>query len=230
MVTIREPVKEKDIALTDRLLASNLTANDFDIVRADIEIFNNGETRRLISTLKYRNPGNYLISIKHRTGLEAARIYITKDTVLVNDRIYKTLYVGSNDYLLEKYGIETAVIPLIFGDYLNSLTEAVTLKDCKNGISEMQGYINNREIWYYMDCNRAKLSSVSVRDKAGTSGIELNFSEFRRSGNLLYPGKIIFEDVRGRNKIIINIESVTYIDSEIIEFVPGRNYKKVILK
>ena len=229
-ITTPAPVKESSMTLTDRLIASNLTAGDFDIVKADVEVFNNGENRKLISTVKYRKPGNYLVSVKHRTGVEAARIYITKDTVLINDRIYKTLYIGSNEYLLNKYGIETDVIPLIFGDYLEGLDDAVTLKDCKNGISEIQGYLDKKEIWYYMDCNRAKLSAVSVSDKAGTSGVNLNFSEFKKTGNKIYPSEIVFEDVTGRNKIIINIESIIYKDSERIEFIPGRNYKKVILK
>ncbi len=82
------------MTLTDRLIASNLTQETLLILfKADVEVFNNGENRKLISTVKYRKPGNYLVSVKHRTGVEAARIYITKDTVLINDRIYKTLYM-----------------------------------------------------------------------------------------------------------------------------------------
>ena len=83
--------------------------------------------------MKYRLPGNYLVSIRNKTGMEAARVYVTHDTVLINDRIYRKLYIGSNEYLLKKYGIATNSLPLVFGDYLKGLSEVEILKDCSNG-------------------------------------------------------------------------------------------------
>jgi len=78
-----------DEALTARIFSMNVTKTDFNIPRADIEIFNNGKSQRLIANLKYRNPGIYLAAIKNRSGIEAARIYITRDTIMINDRIIK---------------------------------------------------------------------------------------------------------------------------------------------
>ena len=40
-----------------------------------------------MATIKYELPDKYLISIRSKAGIEAARIFITKDTVLINDRI-----------------------------------------------------------------------------------------------------------------------------------------------
>lgn len=230
VLTIPEKVITDNMTLTERLLGSNITAMDFDIIKAEIDIFNNGENRKLLCSIKYRKPGNYLIAVKHRSGMEAARIYITNDTIMVNDRIYKNLYIGSKDYLFKKYGIETRMLPLVFGDYLNSLRDAETIKDCKNGISEIQGYLDGKEIWYFIDCNKGKLKAVKISDRIGTSGININFDEFKKSGNNLFPGRITVEDTKGENKVIISIGEVEYRDSEKIEFIPGRNYKKIILK
>lgn len=217
-------------SMADMLTAANITSRDFDIVKADIEVFSNGSGRRLLASVKHRKPGEYLISLRHRTGIEAARIFINRDTIMVNDRIYRNLYIGSNDWLIERYGIGTMLIPLVFGDYLASMSDAVTLSDCRSGVSEIQGYIGDRELWYYIDCNSAKVSSVTVSDISGRNPVKLSFGSFKRSGNYFYPGKISIVDMTGSNRISIEIASVEFRDSGKIEFIPGNNYEKIILK
>ena len=69
--------------------------------------------------LKFEYPDKYLISIKSRTGIEGARIYISEDTILFNDRINKKMYYGSSLYLKRKYGLTTNFLPLIFGDIVS---------------------------------------------------------------------------------------------------------------
>ncbi len=217
-------------SLSKLVIASNITARDFDIVKAEIELFDNGSGRKLLGSLKYRAPGEYLISLRHRSGLEAARIFITADTVMVNDRISRNLYIGSSEYILNKFGIGTTLIPLIFGDYLISMKDAETVRDCRSGISEIQGYIGDREIWYFLDCKIGKVSSVTVSDRIGRDAVRLNFSEYRKSGNYFYPGKITLEDVGGMSRINIVIGSLEFRDSKKLEFIPGKNYEKIILK
>lgn len=218
------------IELSDKILSRNMTTGNFNIVKAEVEIINNGDSQKLIASCKYRTPENYLLSIRNRTGIEAARIYITKDTILINDRIYRKLYCGSNEYLMDKYGLATNALPLIFGDYIDQITEIEQLKDCKNGTAEIQGYLDRKEIWYYLDCGRAKVSAISLCDKAGTAGINFRYSNFKSVGKFIYPGQINIEDIKGRTKIGIKILSVEYQNIEQIGFIPGRNYEKIILK
>lgn len=227
-----ENISRRDLSLPleNRICALNMTAGNFNINKAEIEIDNNGKKQKLLATLKYRLNGNYLISVRNRTGIEAARIYITKDTVLINDRIYKKLYRGSKEYLLKKYGLSTNAIPLLFGDYIINLREKETVKDCKDGISEIQGYLENKEIWYYVDCNKDKVTGVSISDKTGAAGINMKFSNFLNYGNKMYPEKIVAEDARENTKISIKINSVDYNADEDIELIPGRNYEEIILR
>lgn len=224
-----KPVRNISL-LPEKILSMNVTEQDFNIQRAEIEISNNGESQRLIASLKFRNPGTWLVAVKNRAGIEAARIYITKDTVMVNDRIYKKLYVGSNDFLLKKYGITTDAIPLIFGDYLDDLTEMETVKDCKEGFAEWQGYRDKKELWYTLDCSRAKVAGLTISDKAGTAGINMKYDDFRKTGNILFPGKIIIEDIMQNTHIDIIIGNLELVSGNKIEFIPGRNYEKIILK
>ena len=59
-------------------------------------------------------PDKFLISIKSHTGIEVARIFLTGDSIMINDRINKKLYYGSTSYLKNKYGLTTAVFPVIW--------------------------------------------------------------------------------------------------------------------
>jgi len=149
---------------------------------------------------------------------------------MINDRIYRKLYCGSNEYLLKKYGIATNSLPLVLGDYLNELSEVEILKDCTGGISQIQGYLDSKEIWYYLDCNKSKVTAVTISDKAGTAGINMEFSEFMERGNNSYPEKISIEDAMQKTKIIIKIISVEFNNNDQLEFIPGKNYERIILK
>jgi hypothetical protein len=226
------PVKSSDssLELNKRALNRNLTKGSFNIVKAEVEILNNGDSQKLIASMKYRVPGNYLLTIRNRTGIEAARVYITHDTVMINDRIYRKLYCGSNEYLLKKYGIATNSLPLVLGDYLNELSEVEILKDCTGGISQIQGYLDSKEIWYYLNCSKSKVTAVTISDKAGTAGINMEFSEFMERGNNSYPEKISIEDAMQKTKIIIKIISVEFNNNDQLEFIPGKNYERIILK
>ncbi len=219
-----------EASLLKQLVSSNITEKDFDIVKADIEVVSKGSGRKFLGSVKYRTNGEYLISLKHRTGLEAARIFISRDTVMVNDRIYRNLYIGSNDWLVKNYGIGTGLIPLIFGDYDGTMTEVVTLRDCSTGVSEIQGYVGDRELWYFIDCRTGKASAVTVSDKTGRNSVRLSFDEYRKSGTFLFPGRISIEDISGNSRINIVIGSVEFRDSQRLEFIPGNNYEKIILK
>jgi hypothetical protein len=211
-------------------MKSNMTSFDFDIIKAEVEIINNGDKQRLICSVKYRKPGDYLIAIRNRTGVEAARIYITGDTLMINDRIHRKLYCGSNEYLLEKYGIGTKALPLVFGDYFDKLLDSETIKECVNGITEIRGYLEKKELWYFLDCNKFKVTGVSISEKEGYAGISMKFSDFVNIGERSYPAKIDLSDITERTKIEIQIVSVEYDKNDKLEFIPGRNYEKIVLK
>jgi len=230
VVTKGETGVDNNLGLSEKAISRNLTINDFNIVKANVEVTNNGEKQKLIASIKYRKIGNYLVTIRNRTGIEAARALVTTDTVLINDRIYRRLYCGSNDYLLKKYGVSADLLPLVFGDYLGGLTEVEVIKDCRNGISEIQGYHLNKELWYSVDCKRAKVTSVTVSEKNGTAGINMIFGDIRSEGNFVYPCRISLEDVSGKTKISIEIVSVDFTDQRELEFIPGKNYERIILK
>ena len=102
----------------ERIENQNLTKRNFFIQKAEIEILSEEENQKLIASIKFIYPDQYLISLKSKTGIEAARIFITDDTVLINDRINRKLYFGKPAQLKNKYGISPAVLPVVLGDFI----------------------------------------------------------------------------------------------------------------
>jgi len=119
---------------------------------------------------------------------------------------------------------------LIFGDYLNDLSELEVVKECMNGSAELQGYRGNKEIWYIIDCDKGKVSGVTISDKAGTTGINMKYSDFKQNGKMIFPEKIMIEDSKGNTRLNIFIGNMEYVTEDNIDFIPGRNYEKIILK
>jgi len=221
---------DSSLSLLEKAVKGNVMHRNFNIPKAEIEIFNNGEKQKLLAYMKYREPGMYLISIRSRAGIEAARIYITKDTLLINDKIYKKLYCGSTEDLTGKYGISTAALPLIIGDFLYQYEGDTGLLNCKNGEAEFIGTLNQNEIRYKLDCKLAKVTDANISAGNRTVGINMKFSDFKETDNFIFPGVIQVEDFSKQNQIKIELSSINFDVSDNIEFIPGKNYEIVVLK
>ena len=216
--------------LVERVIAGNITGSNFNITKADIEIENNGQKQKLMANMKYRKPGIYLLSVRSKTGIEAARAYITDDTLMINDKIYRKLYCGSTEYLSDKYGISINSLPLITGDFLSNFTDRYGVPECENGIERIQSYLNEKMIWYSVDCNQAKVTTVSVNDIGDAGGFKMEFSNFKESDRYIFPGTIQIEDFSKKTRIRIDISDIIFNTRDSIVFLPGRNYDKIVLK
>ncbi len=146
----------------DVIREQNITNQDFNIQKAEIEIVKDDERQILLASLKYRKGGNYLLSIRSRSGIEAARFYITKDTVLVNDKIRRRIYYASSSYLKEKYGISIDAFPVLLGDYLENDKSDESRLICSNGVVDKKGKIQNRNINYTIDCGLKKIKAAKI--------------------------------------------------------------------
>jgi hypothetical protein len=90
--------------ITESVSQQNITNSGFFIEKAEIEINNDKGKEKFIANIKFELPDKYLISLKSRSGIEGARIYLSKDTILVNDRINQIEYYGTSFYIRKKYG------------------------------------------------------------------------------------------------------------------------------
>lgn len=229
--TIRnKSYNEKEGALVFKKIEDqNISSNSFFIERAEFSIKTEGVERSGLGTIKFKKPDRFLISIKSKTGIEAARIYITTDSVKVNDRINKKLYYGSVTDIKKKYGFTDALVPVILGDFINeSIIDKDTIK-CHNGEFKFDGIIKGRSINYVIDCVFGK--SIITIPETGFEDhtIEINYSEFFLVNNINIPGKIEISDKLDKLSIEISIKKITFPWEGEIDFMPGKQYEKIHL-
>lgn len=208
----------------------NISKSAFNISKAEIEISENGEKSRLLAYMKYRTPGDYLISIRGRSGIEAARIYMTTDTVMINDRINKKLYIGSSRDLAGKYGITGDEIPVVTGDFIADEASDKVKVNCDKGKAFISTRIENKKIEYTFDCRLNKPVRCKIYDDKGNQGLEFQYAKFIRVDSKTIPGTIIINDFLRETNIKIEIKKIDFQDKEPLNFIPGRGYEKIILR
>jgi hypothetical protein len=208
---------------TSRVKEQNITYKNFYISKAEVEILSNERKENILCTVKHVYPGKYLISIKNRAGIEAARIFVSNDTLLINDRINRKIYYGENKILEKKYGISYVLIPVLLGDLINNDLAEKNKEECIKGLIRTNYFIEGFRIQYVVDCKIYKAIYAYVMEE--NNEIEFKFSKYFKKGNLLFPGLIEVDDKNSMVHIIINVKKVDFPWEGSIDFIPGAKYE-----
>lgn len=207
----------------------NLTNYDFQIQKASLEITSATGKEKLIASLKFMRPGTYLISLRNTSGIEAARFYITPDTILVNDRINRKLFHASPGYLKDKYGLSTIYLPVILGDLVGSMEKNEKV-ECRNGEYAIFEKTDSENLGFTVDCSKGKVREVKSGNSNSDNRIIIQFDKFRNEGSLFFAGEINIRNEDEQEAIKMTIERISAGITEDIVFIPGKNYEDVILK
>jgi hypothetical protein len=210
------------------LVANNLTGKRFFIQKASVQISSKDINEKFLASVKFVPPDSFNLSIRSRTGLEVARILITEDTVLVNDRLQRILYYGKPGALTRKFGISLDFIPLVFGDYIQS--GSIGDKQCMNGFTEISGSLRGSKIRYLIDCRRLKNTKLVHEGSIGNLGTEVEFDDFRKIDGIFYPSSIKVKEVKTNTVITIKIEEIERPFEGNIHFIPGNRYDLIELR
>ncbi len=208
---------------------NNIYPGGLFIQRADIEADTKDGSNNFIVTLKRDSSQRYLISIRSKTGLEAARIFLSKDTILVNDRINRKLYYGSSDYLFRRFGIRFNLLPLLFGDFLSDGVIDDNSGNCKAGKLQVKCQVGGHKIQYMIDCKRLKVTNTYTEGNFGKVSLEMGFSKFLSMNNHEIAKNIVIKDIKSQSSIKVSIRKVILPWNGIIEFIPGNNYEHIEL-
>ena len=224
----RETRLRKDvnkIFLLDNVERQNISKSGFYIQKAEIE-FTSGETRqKLLAVIKFEFPGKYLISIKNKSGIEAIRVLLTSDTVLVNDRLNKIVYYGRPVDLKKKYGIPFDFIPFIFGDFMSDNENDISSSNCINGQSEVTGSMKGIKINYVLDCSLEKSIAASLEDSFEKRIVEFKYKNFIEVNSKIIPEYINVIDNQKKLEIVIKVLKTEIPWIGKIEFFPGSGYE-----
>lgn len=207
----------------------NLTANNFFIQKAEFKVISQEESINGLGSIKFEKPDKYLISLKSKGGIEVARIFISDDTILINDRINKKLYYGSPAYLKAKYGVTASVLPLLLGDYLNDDVYDNSKIKCLEGKFDIKGVINRVQVHYIIDCRSGKTLLALPEHNINGGKLQIRYSNFLRTGKAFTPWKIEVSDSLSKTTIEINIDKIESPWEGTIQFIPGSQYEQIHL-
>jgi hypothetical protein len=213
----------------ENLTKQNITSAGFFVQKAEIELSNQNGKQKFIATVKFAYPDKYLISLKSRTGIEGARIYISKDSLIGNDRINKKMYFVSVFYLKQKYGLNQSLLPLIFGDLIKEEKQLLPDEKCVGGSLVFKTVFKGVNLSYNIDCRKSKTSIVDVSSIFLEQSVKLRSVGYQNAGVITIPKVIEIEDLTQYTKIRIKFVKVEYPWYGNVKFIPGRGYEIIEL-
>jgi hypothetical protein len=209
---------------------SNLTNFSFYIQRVEIELNNEEESKSFLASVKFSKPDSFLISIRSKSGIEAARIFVTGDTLMINDRINKILYYGSGDDLNRKFGYSGNLIPLLFGDFLFKTENDNYILNCKEGIGKLDYYFEDNNLTSSIDCSSGKLVQTEIKNKNVKNTVLIKYLEVEKERTISRYSKVQVFNLGGNGMILIKYSKIEIPYRGYIEFIPGKNYELVRIR
>jgi hypothetical protein len=206
--------------IAESVSEQNITNGGFFIEKAEIELNNDKGKEKFIANIKFEAPDKYLISLKSRSGIEGARIYLSKDTILINDRINQIEYYGTSFYLRKKYGFSMSTLPLIFGDL-------VVEGNFKNNGNKCE--VKGVDLNYSIDCKKRKVILVNQINNLVQPGVKIKYDRFHIIGYILVPETIELEDYQYNTSIRIKVIKIVKPWNGNLKFVPGKGYELIEL-
>lgn len=211
-----------------KIRSLNISGRDYNILKAVVKISSAEEKSEFLVNFRFHLPDTFMFSVKSKIGIEAARGLISKDTIIINDRLNKKLYYGSSAYLSEKYGVKISSLHLIMGDLITQGLEINDTLKCENGEARFSDLSGGRKIEYKINCKTGKVTDTFI--EAENEEILLEFEKHITEGKVEMPGIIKISDKNNETEIEIKIEKFTTGDIENIIFIPGSGYEKNLLK
>jgi hypothetical protein len=219
-----------DVNTIESVIVNNLSAEDFYIQKADIIVAQNNFSARLNASIKFRKPDTLLITVRSRSGIEAGRALITKDTILINDKINNKLLIGSPSAIGPKYGIEPSLIFLIIGDVIINEDDKKSPVNCQKGIYRNEYEIQGKKVEYIIDCQKRKATQAYFEGDIRSGNITLKFTDIIQQDKIKYPQKIEINDDLNSLNIVMEIKKIERPWKGRISFVPGQGFKVIRLK
>jgi hypothetical protein len=215
----------------DKLVKNNVSNNSFIINRVDIQINRNGEKQSLISTVRYNSEQErILIVLRTIAGIEVARFYTGKDTVIFADRFNQKVYYGKPDYFKEKFGIDVKQIFTLLGDYLVINDSELKDNDCVNGRKLIKISYKKELLSYIINCRLSKAEQIEINYANGANRILIDLGKFRTKGLYSFASEIKITGSEELGDLLIRMKAIDAYDNAIQIPVVRNDYEEIPLK
>jgi hypothetical protein len=231
--SVSKNIRERNSNPSEKILISkileevkenNITRKGFFIQKAEIQISTLDKKKKILGSLKFEHPDKFLISLKSNMGIEFARIFISEDTLLINDRISRNLIYGSAKDLDRKFGISAFIIPLIIGDYLEDGMYEKENEIFKNEKLYIDGVFHEMNIKISIDTEQGKTINAILKRDFNQKEIQIKYDRFINKEDLIMPGRVKIIDLEREAKIEILFKRIEFPWDGKIQFMPGKGY------
>ncbi len=209
---------------------NNLSNRDFNIQKAEINVIQDNISVRFIADIKFRRPDSMMITVRSRTGIEAGRAFITRDTLIIKDRFNKKLLVGKPEALAKKYGIDASFLFTVLGDIVVEEKDRAVMLECVKGEFRKEYDIHGKRVEYIIDCQRKKLKQTYLEGDINSGNITIDLSDIKNEGKIIYPGRIEINDDLKSVGISIEIKRIESPWSGKIGSIAGQGYKVIKIR
>lgn len=172
----------------------NLNNLDYDNLSMKSKIKYKDENRDLKATANIRIKKDSIIwfSLTPGLGIEAARGIVTKDSVIILDKIHKEYQVLKVSELSDKYHFDFD-LKLIESIIIGNLIWPITSKD---EIKKEEGYFKVRKsegdliVMNYIGTNSMKLEKIQAVSDTSRNAMSIDYTEFLKVDNKIFPSEI----------------------------------------
>jgi hypothetical protein len=225
--TVSSEISESE--LISDIRSRNLTNSSFYIEKAEFSFIEEGKSEKLIGSIKFEAPEKFLVSLKTRAGIEVVRALLTKDTLLINDRVNRVHYYGYPGAFERKYGVSIYLLPLFLGDFLDEKDEVIKDSTIKEGRAQLQKNVYGKQVLYEIDVQNKKVKVSTVLKGYSGKDIKIFFSKFLGQAGLLFPERIEISDQEKNVILDISIQKILLPWKGALNLIPGSDYKRVQL-
>lgn len=209
--------------VVSKTVRRNITAGGFFIHKGRILSTDENGRISLYFTMKFTPPSKYLISIRSKTGFEAFRVYLTEDTVLINDRLNKSVLYGNANDFERIVGLPAALLKVSLGDLFLADPKLQPDEICIENEVRINEYFMGLMVKSTIDCRIEKVKSVLLTTGVPDEFVTIEYKKARED-NYGLPRKVEINDFRRKIKITLSLDKYTSPWVGDIEFIPGLGY------
>jgi len=205
--------------------SKNITDLGFYIQKGKIQLIEGKRKLNFLYSVKYARRDIYLISIRALNGYEALRVFINKDTILINDRVNKELLYGSKNDFEKLTGIPVEFLKICFGDIIDYSKGSVNNVNIIGKELVITGMIFGIEAITTINTETYKVRSVKLSSAYSKEEITADYRKYKGDNHII-PGETLIYDSKRSVQLIIKNQKFIVPWYGDIDFVPGRNYKE----
>lgn len=203
-------------AVLENVASNNITDRGFEIRKGSIELEGTEIEGRFGLHARLNNRGDFYGSVRGPLGIELVRILMVGNDIAAIDRFNRKIYMGKKDQVLNKNGMPSDFMSIMFGD----IPSEKDLELISSGKSEIIVASGNEEYRTVISVclDNMKVCNQTIDASNSDHEIYMTFGEFSESGGKKYPSVISVEEKKRMFHVKLFIDDLIYGYDSDIEF------------